>query len=395
MSNLVRAVKAAAWLVALAWVQRTVAAALGLPRVPDLLKMDPASEPQGTPSITVIVPARNEAFAVEACLRSLLAQDSANCHIIAVNDRSSDETAAILDTLAAEQPAHILALHVPSLPSGWLGKTHAMAVAAQHAQVIYPAEWLLFTDADVLFHPSTIRLALASAVALGADHLVVPPSPILVGAGELALLGFFQVMGTWSVRLWRVADPRAKRDVLGIGAFGLVRTSAYRHIGGWSALRMAVLEDVSLARRIKAAGLQSRAAFGVGMVRLRWAEGALGLVNVLTKNLFALFGFHPTLLVVGCGGIALLTLAPLFGLCFAATRVPSAVAVACIAWMYSLLSRYSRLSIQSFWLYPAGAVLLIYSLLRSMVATLRQGGIWWRGTFYSLAELRRHSSLLG
>ncbi len=394
MSTLVRAAKFAAWLVALAWVHRTATAALGLPRVPDLLRIDPASQPQGMPAVNVVVPARDEATAVEACLRSLLAQDYTNLRVVAVDDRSSDETPAILDALAAEQPARMAALHLRNLPSGWLGKTHAMAVAAQHAQATHPAEWLLFTDADVLFHPSAVRLALAMAVALETDHLVVPPSPILVGAGELALLGFFQVMGTWSVRLWRVSDPRAKRDVLGIGAFGLVRTSAYQHIGGWSSLRMAVLEDVSLARRIKAAGLQSRAAFGVGMVRLRWAEGALGLVNVLTKNLFALFDFHPALLLVGCGGIAVLTLAPLVGLCFAATRVPSALAVACIAWMYGLLWRYSRLPRQSFWLYPAGAVLLIYSLLRSMVTTLAQGGVWWRGTFYSLGELRRHNSLL-
>ena len=385
----------AAWLVALAWVHRTTAAALGLRRVPDLLRWDPSREPEGMPTVTVVVPARNEEAAVEACVRSLLRQDYARLRVIAVDDRSTDRTGEILQRLAAEVPERMTTLHVRELPTGWLGKTHAMAFAARHAEALDRAEWLLFTDADVLFRTDTVRLALAEAVAMGADHLVVPPSPIVVGAGELALLGFFQVMGTWSVRLWRVGDARAKRDVVGIGAFGLVRSAAYRQIGGWAALRMAVLEDVSLARRIKGAGLHSRVAFGVGLVRLRWAEGALGLVNVLTKNLFALFGFYPVLLVMGCGGIALLTLAPLAGLCWAGTRVPTSIAVVCIAWMYGLLARYSRLPMRSFFLYPVGAALLIYSMLRSMGTTLGQGGVWWRGTFYSLPELRRHSSLLG
>ncbi len=385
----------AAWAVALAWVHRTVAAAYGLRYVPNLLRGSPDRVPSGRPMLTVIVPARDEQAAVERCLRSLLEQDYPQMHIIAVDDRSTDATATILDTLSAEQPARLAALHVRDLPSGWLGKTHAMALAAEHAMATHRPEWLLFTDADVLFAPMSIRLALAQAVESQADHLVVPPTPILVGAGEAGLLGFFQLMGAWGVRLWRVPDPRARRDVLGIGAFGLVRATAYQQIGGFAALRLAVLEDLSLARRIKAANLRSRVAFGPGLIRLRWAEGAFGLVEVLTKNLFALFAFHPLLLLGGCVGIAGLTLAPLAGLFFDPTRLPSIVAVAAIAGMYGLLARYSRLPFWSLSLYPVGAVLLIYSLLRSMMTTLRQDGIRWRGTFYSLKELRQHSNLLG
>ncbi len=389
-----RTVRWTAWLLAFAWVYRTLNAAFGLPRVPNLLRSSSERVPDRLPLVTVIVPAKNEQDAVGACLESLLRQDYPNLHIVAVDDRSTDRTPEILDTLAGMYPARLTALHVRELPDGWLGKTHAMALAAGEAETNRCSAWLLFTDADVLFAPPTIRLALAEAVDQHADHLVLPPSPILLGPGEVALLGFFQLMGAWGVRLWRVPDLKAPRDVLGIGAFGLVRASAYRQIGGYETLRMAVLDDLSLARRIKAAGLQTRAAFGAGLIRLRWAEGALGLVGVLTKNMFALFAFKPVLLLAGCAGIVALTLAPLVGLGFAITRIPSALALTGIGGMYLLLARYSQLPFWSFLLYPFGAVLLIYSLLHSMVVTLRQGGVRWRGTFYPLAELRRENRLL-
>lgn len=388
------AIKTTAWLAALAWISRTLDAVFGLRRVPNLLRPGNSGRvPDGMPRATVIVPARDEQRALPHCLESLLTQDYPNLRIIAVNDRSTDQTPEILDSFAAKYPSRLSVLHVRELPPGWLGKTHAMALAARHAEATDRPEWLLFTDADVVFAPPTVRLALAEATTCRADHLVVPPSPILVGAGEVGLLGFFQLMGSWSVRLWRVPDPNSPRDVLGIGAFGLVRSSAYRQIGGFEALRLAVLDDMSLAQHIKAAGLRTHAAFGAGLLRLRWAEGALGLVRVLTKNMFALFAFRPVLLLAGCAGIVVLTIVPLLGLAIAGARLPSALALAGIAGMYVLLARYSRQPIWSFFFYPFGAVLLIYSLVRSMTVTLRQGGVIWRGTFYPLAELRRHHEM--
>lgn len=389
------AVKATAWLAAFAWVPRTLDAAFGLRRVPDLLRSGGGARvPDGMPSVAVVVPARNEQEALPQCLESLLTQDYPNLRVIAVDDRSTDGTSEILDRFAAETPSRVTALHVRELPAGWLGKTHAMALAAGHAEAVSRPEWLLFTDADVIFAPTVVRLALAEAVAQRADHLVVPPSPTLVGAGEVGLLGFFQLMGSWSVRLWRVPDPKFQRDVLGIGAFGLVRARAYRQIGGFEALRLAVLDDMSLAQQMKAAGLRTHAAFGAGLLRLRWAEGALGLVRVLTKNMFALFAFRPVLLLAGCAGIGVLTLVPLLGLAVAGARLPSALALAGMAGMYALLARYSRLPVWSFFLYPFGAMLMIYSLVRSMAVTLWQGGVVWRGTFYPLPELRRNAMLL-
>ena len=147
-------VKAMAWVAAVAWVSRTLDASFGLRHVPDLLRPgDDACMPDGMPRVAVIVPARNEQEALPQCLESLLGQDYDNLQIVAVDDRSTDATAQILDTFAAHHPSRVTALHVHQLPAGWLGKTHAMALAARHADAGGDPDWLLFTDADVSLPP--------------------------------------------------------------------------------------------------------------------------------------------------------------------------------------------------------------------------------------------------
>lgn len=377
-----------AWLIALAWLWKFLGAARGLPRIPNLCAERYNRTPEGSPAITVIVPARNEAEHIAATLESLLAQDYP-AHIIAVDDRSTDQTGAIADALAAQHPDRLTTLHIATLPEGWLGKTHAMALAARHALALHHPGYLLFTDADVLFDPTAIRRTLAEAVATQADHFVTFPTPLVKTAGEGMMLGFLQVMGLWVTRPWLAANPQATRDAIGIGAFCLVKPEAYQQVGGFEALRLEVLEDVNFARNIKKNRLRQRVAIAPGMVSLHWAAGAMGIVHVMTKNLFAVFNFRLWLMLLAAAGIKLLTLLPFFFLFFHATRLPAVLTLACIAGLYILSARHSRISPWYAILFPAGAVMFLISLLRSTTATLRQGGVIWRGTFYPLTELRK------
>ena len=376
-----------AWLTALAWVWKAVTAARGLRRVPNLLDAQYDRAPAGNPSITVIVPARNEEDAVRACLESLLGQDYANLRIIAVDDRSTDATGAIMDELAALNQERLRALHIRELPAGWLGKTHAMALAARHAIAINQPEYLLFTDADVLFQPDAIRRSLAQVVATEADHFVNFPTPIIKSVGEGMLLGYLGVMSLWATRPWLASNP-AKRDFIGIGAFNLVRTSAYQKLGGFDSLRMEILEDLTLARRVKQAGLGQRVAFAPGMVSVHWAPGAAGVVRVMTKNLFAICDFRVLAMLFAALWLTVFCLGPVVWLALPATRTPATLALAAIAVLYVVSRRHSRISAWYALLFPAGAALFVFSLLRSTFATLRDRGVTWRGTFYSLDELR-------
>jgi cellulose synthase/poly-beta-1,6-N-acetylglucosamine synthase-like glycosyltransferase len=384
------AIVAIAWLVALTWIGKVIAAARGLPGIPNLLLPQHDVSPQGAPSLTVIVPARDEAADIAATLHSLLQQDYPNLQIIAVNDRSTDRTGEIITTLAAQYPNKLRALHITELPEGWLGKTHAMALAARQA----PTDYLLFTDADVLFRPDAIRRALAYAIAAQADHLVTLPTTIIKRWDEAALLSFFQLFGLWAARPWRVSDPKATRDALGIGAFNLLRRSAYLHIGGFESLRMEIVEDIGLGRRIKHAGLAQRVAFGRGLVSVHWAAGLNGLVNVMTKNIFSAFRFYVWLALLWCLWVIIFWAAPAAGLFYAPTRIPAILTLAAVAYGYRLMGRHSGLSTWNAVFFPFSALVFVFTVLRSMLITLKQGGVRWRGTFYSLAELRKNAAPL-
>jgi glycosyltransferase involved in cell wall biosynthesis len=379
-----------AWLLAVAWTWKAVTAAFGLPRIPNLLDARFDREPAGNPAITVIVPARNEEEALPASLASLIAQDYANLRIIAVDDRSTDASGSIMDGLAERHPDRLRVLHVRELPASWLGKPHAMTIAARDAIAIDHPEYLLFTDADIYFEPQAIRRSLAQAVATSADHFVTFPTPQIKTVGEGILLGYLGVMGLWATRPWKAEDPKAKRDSIGIGAFNLMRTGAYEQLGGFEALRMEILEDLMLARRVKLAGLRQRVAIAPGMVSLYWAAGAMGVVNVMTKNLFAIFRFRIALVLAACVGLALQCLAPFAFLLISQTRVPAVLTLLAIVALYALSARHSRISTRYAFLFPAGAALFLYSLLRSALTTLRAGGVMWRGTFYPLKDLRKN-----
>src|ERR1700761_1685426 len=132
---------AVGWLVALLWATRASAWVRGISRLPDLLDQGP---PVARGSLNVIVPARNEGSGVAAGLRSLLASKGVDLEVIAVDDRSTDETGAAMDALEREARAargRYVVEHVQELPAGWLGKPHAMARGADRAA----GEWLLFT----------------------------------------------------------------------------------------------------------------------------------------------------------------------------------------------------------------------------------------------------------
>jgi GT2 family glycosyltransferase len=385
------------WLTAVFWISRAFIAARYLPRVPDLHDVEPIVEPASAPHITVILPACNEAAAVEAAIRSLLAQ-SIPVAIIAVDDRSTDATGAILDGVAAESlpPGKSLqVIHVDKLPPGWLGKPHAMALAARQSGT----PWLLFTDADILFAPDVLGRALRYAET-EADHLVLMPTLILRTPGEAMLANFLEALCVLWWRPWRIADAKT-RDSIGIGAFNLIRATAYRALGGFEALRMEVIDDVRLGVEVKLHGFRQRVVFGRDFIRLHWAPGALGMARNLTKNFYAGFGFHPAAVLAAALGLALLCLAPVAGLIAPAPwssvsiRVASLLSLAMIAIHYHLADRRFSGS-TAVWIFtmPIAAGLILYAMLRSMIVITVAGGVTWRGTFYPLAKLRRHAGPL-
>jgi glycosyltransferase involved in cell wall biosynthesis len=378
-------------ILALAWFSRIVEAAFGMPHVGDIARPEwdrrPAT-PNGEPRVSIVVPARNEEENIRETLVQLLALDYSNYEIIAVNDRSTDRTGQIMDEVAASSQAHgwLKVTHISELPSGWLGKTHAMWTAGHEAT----GDWLLFTDADVFFKPDSLRRAVAYAEAERADHVILFPRMIMKGWGERMMIAFFQVLFVFGHRPWKVADPKA-RDHMGVGAFNLVRRSVYDAVGTYRALRMEVIDDMKLGKLVKNAGFVQRNVFGEDLISLHWAKGAFGVVNNLTKNFFAVLSFQWPRTVVTIVGLGFLNLGPFLGVWLAQgwARVPYAIALGSLFAIYYGMSVRSPIAPYYFFLHPVSTSLFMYILLRSMLHTLWNDGIVWRGTRYPLEELRK------
>jgi glycosyltransferase involved in cell wall biosynthesis len=390
--------QAAVWTVGiflgLVWLSRGFIVWRNRKTVPDISTPEYSVEGVvGLPRVSIIVPARNEAEHIEAALLSLLQLDYADYEVIAVNDRSEDTTGEIVDRLSAEWRAHsafahhsLNVLHVSELPPGWLGKVHAMWMAAQQAE----GEWLLFTDADVVFRADALRRAVGFAVRGQADHVVLFPTMIMKSVGERMMMAFFQSQFVFAHRPWKVSDPKS-RDAIGVGAFNLVRRSVYEKVGTYAALSMAVLDDMMLGELVKQNGFRQRCVFGRDLLRLRWMFGVLGMVRGLTKNFFAILRFNVPFAIAAISGVLLINAGPFVGVWFAHGwgRAGYIAALTAIAVMYLGMARQSEIPPRYFFLHPIGTVLFAYTMLRSMVVTLARGGIAWRGTFYPLQELKR------
>jgi glycosyltransferase involved in cell wall biosynthesis len=375
-------------ILALAWFSRIAEAALGVPSIADISKPHWDRQPSNHPRVSIIVPACNEEEDIEQGLSGLLALDYDHYEVIAVNDRSTDHTGEIMDRVAASPAAHgrLRVVHVAELPPGWLGKTHAMWSAGQQAG----GDWLLFTDADVLFKPEVLRRALAYAESENADHVVVFPRIIMKRPGEKMMIAFFQTLFTFGHRPWRVADPDTK-DHMGVGAFNLVRRTAYEAVGTYKALRMEVLDDMKLGKVLKNARFRQRNVFGDDLISVRWAKGAMGVVDNLTKNFFAVLSFQWWRTVASVFGLFFLNLGPFLGIWLAHgwARVPYVVALGSMFLIYLGMSFKSSIPPYYFLLHPISTLMFEYTLIRSMVLTLRNNGVTWRGTKYPLEELRK------
>lgn len=393
----------ATWLASIAlgliWLSRVVAAARYMPRLAEITRSefdaDPLDESGHPPRVSIVVPARNEAEHIEAALRSLLQLEYPEYEVIAVNDRSTDDTGAIMDRLLVEWQqqetagAHPLRIiHVEQLPAGWLGKTHAMWAAARQAT----GKWILFTDADVVFRTDALRRAILYGERERADHMVVFPTMVMKGLGERMMMAFFQSQFVFVHRPWKVADPKA-RDHMGVGAFNLIRGEVYEAIGTYERLRLAVLDDMKLGELVKQHGYRQRNVLGRDLLRLRWVVGTLGLVRNLTKNFFAILRFNPVWVVVAIGSILIVNVGPFIGASLARgwMRVGFVLALLSILWIYVEMSRKNNICWLCFLLHPVSALLLCYAALRSMVVTVVHGGVVWRGTWYSLEELKEFS----
>jgi glycosyltransferase involved in cell wall biosynthesis len=343
----------------------------------------------GSFSLSVIIPARDEARALPEALASVLAALPEDGEAIFVDDRSSDETLQIAQRLAETDP-RLKVLQVTELPEGWLGKNHALQRGYEESR----GDFLLFTDADIVFQPGCLSRALALCGRDGLDHLVATPRVITERFWERVFVPFFSILLVSRYRIWRATVPGSS-FYAGIGAFNLVRRSAYEKAGTHMALKLEVVDDLMLGKLMKEADGKQGVVSGERCVSVRWHEGVTGLVAGLEKNAYAAFEFKPLFAIFGCMGLLAITWVPVLAslLYLPGQGSLSGVSAVCgygvwmsFALLYGLAGRGAGATWFYFLTFPLGAFFMVWAIVRSAMLYHVRGGVMWRGTIYKRSE---------
>jgi len=240
-----------------------------------------------TPQVSVIIPARNEEASLGPCLESLVSQTGVRLEVIVVDDHSTDRTGEI----AVSFPT-VRVIEAGPLPPGWTGKNNAVAIGARAAH----GSWLLFTDADTVHQPGSLARAVAEAEEHHADLLSYSPEQIAVTFWEMAVLPVVFAELARQYPPSKVSDPNSPAAAAN-GQYILITRETYDAVGGHASVATSILEDVALARAVKASGRKIRFRYAADAVRTRMYRNFRQLREGWTKNLALLFP-HPGRLAV-------------------------------------------------------------------------------------------------
>lgn len=337
--------------------------------------------PRETPFVSILIPARNEEQNVERCLRSLLAQSYPAFEVIVLDDHSTDETRAILDTIKRDHP-ELQILGGEPLPEGWLGKHWACHQLAAFAG----GELLLFTDADTWHEPTALSASVAAFTATQSDLLTAIPHEQVVTWGEkitIPVLGFapFSFIPVFLAR-W----PGLSHLAVTIGQFMLFRRDVYDAIGGYEAIRSHPLDDVKFGRRVQRYGYRWTLVDALDQVHCRMYRDFHSSAAGLTRSLFAFFTQHTLLYLFAWSWIGIAFLEPVAVLlCSAAgIRTPffstltASIAVAEALLLFLLIYARFRFPLYLIWFYPVSIAVWVWLAFRSLLYA-RSGKAGWKG----------------
>lgn len=342
------------------------------------LKAQPISTEQ--PPLAIIIAVRNEEEDLEKALRSVCNINYQNHRIIVVNDRSTDRTAEIL--AGFDQP-RMKVITLDELPHGWLGKNNALYQGYKNST----EEWMLFTDADIEFHPDAISRAFGYVEKHNLDHLSVLPDVRSRSVILNSVLATFSMMLMMFTRPWDAKKPHRSGSI-GVGAFNLVKRTAYEQAGTHVKIKLRPDDDLKLGQNIKRAGLRQDVLTGADYICLEWYKNLQQFRNGLLKNSFSVGNYNAFRTVADVTATLLTVALPIpvmliFG--DTAIRLMACLVLAAQVFFMTIISPNK-------WWYalmiPYAGFLMAYILAKSAYVTLKQGGIYWRESFYSLSMLR-------
>jgi hypothetical protein len=325
------------------------------------------------PQVSVIVPARNEEVCLGRCLQSLVGQQGVEFEIIAVDDDSTDRTREIAQSFPG-----IRIVDAGPVPPGWTGKNNAVWTGAKHAR----GTWLLFTDADTVHFSGSLARSLAEVQQHGAALLSYSPEQEVRGFWEKSVMPviFAELAATY--RPSQVSDP-ASPAAAANGQYLLISRETYDAVGGHAAVGTSLLEDVALARRVKASGRKIFFRYGPDVARTRMYRSFGQLQEGWTKNLALLFPSPVRLAGLRLTEFVLITGAAMaalnWGLSGQTTRaIASGVLAIVLIALQQKRIRAGHFAWDANLLSLIGLPLFSYLLLRSQ-RFHKQGRVTWKG----------------
>jgi hypothetical protein len=274
---------------------------------------------------------------------------------------------------------------VDQLPGGWLGKNHALYQGYRSSS----EEWLLFTDADVKFAPDALTKAMTYTLQKGLDHLTILPEVTSRSSLFKAVMNTFALMLDVKLRPWAISDPQSDAS-MGVGAFNLVKRTAYEKAGTHTVISLRPDDDLKLGERVKKAGFKQDVVFGDREIWLEWYTSLGQFVNGLMKNTFSVSNYNLGMAFGMALSTFLIIVLPVPLLILAG--YPFHLMAAVILLSQVLLMVLMRGINGKWWhalLIPFSGLVMVYIVIKSALLTIKQGGIYWRDSFYSLAELRK------
>ncbi len=340
----------------------------------------PAHPSPVTPHLSLLIPARNEAANIGVTVGQLLAQATPGLEVLVLDDHSDDGTAAVALAAAAGAP-NCRVLPGQPLPVGWMGKNWACHQLSQAAQ----GDSLIFTDADVRWQPGAVQAVLAMMAHEQADLLTVWPTQLTVTWGERLVVPLMAlaVVGYLPIPLAHgVPHPLAAAANGQCLAF---RRAAYDAVGGHAAVKGVIVEDIRLAQRIKAHGLQLRMADGAGLIQCRMYDGWRATIDGYSKNILAGHGNSVPFLLVSTLFHWAIFLWPWFWLLFGHGWPapgwpwwPLALVGAGIT-IRGITAWVTRQRVGDALLMPVSVLIMTWIAARALWWRWRYGGVRWKG----------------
>jgi chlorobactene glucosyltransferase len=352
----------------------------------------PAPPPAAGPLISICVPARDEEHNIRACLEAILVQTYPNTEVIVLEDRSSDNTAAILQDLS-DQHNNLKILNGSTLPAGWAGKPYALSQAEKSAR----GEWLCFIDADTFLIPKTISSCYSTAIETGADLFTIMTEQITVTFWEKTVMPLVLTALSVGFPARKVNDPR-QPDAIANGQFIMIKRSVYDAIGGHESVKDKIVEDKAISERVKWNGYRLIVADGSQVARTRMYTSLPQMWEGWTKNIYLGLRDQPSLLGLGVFGVVVsvisaifLPLWPLIGLLwyFHGGGWPAITVVfeSLLVWVVLLSARATvagKMDISRWYAFttPLGTGIFTAMMLTSAWNVVSGRGVTWRGRKY-------------